>query len=113
MNNVWLFLGGITFVILFFWTPFINIFLWVLMLILGCSYFISVHLRKHRNATGKWVMDWNIFWENMLLGGMVLSCFTLYLFRGLELLPIIMAGLLLSVALYSGLMALKKADGIQ
>lgn len=113
MSNVWRFFWGIIFAILFFWTPFINIFLWVLMLILGCSYVISIRLHKQRKDTGKWVMDWNIFLQNMLLGGMILSCFTLYLFRGFELLPIIMAGLLLGVALYSVLMALKKDDGIQ
>lgn len=112
MSNVWRFLGGIIFAILFFWTPVVNIFLWLLMLILGCAYFICIHLHKQRNGTGKWVMDWNIFLQNMLLGGIVLSCFTLYLFRGFELLPIVMTGLLLGVALYSGLMALKKDDGI-
>lgn len=108
MSNVWRFLGGIIFAILFFWMPFVNIVLWVLMLVLSCAYFVSIHLRKQRNCTGKWVMDWDIFLQNMLLGGVVLSCFTIYLFRGFALLPIIMAGLLLGVALYAGLMALKK-----
>lgn len=113
MINVRRHLEGIIFAVLFFWTPFFNIFLWVLMLILGCAYFISNHLRNQRNGTGKWVMDWNIFLQNILLGGVILSCFALYLFRGFELMPIIMAGLLLGVVLYSGLMALKKDDGTQ
>lgn len=110
MSNIWRFLGGIIFTVLFFWMPLVNIFLWVLLLILACAYFASIHLRKQRNFTGKWVMDWDIFLQNILVGGVVLSCFTLYLFRGLELLPVIMAALLLGVTLYAALIALKKND---
>lgn len=113
MNNIWRILGGIVFALLFFLTPVVNIFLWVLMLILGCVYFIVTHLRKQRIGSGNWVMDWNIFLQNMLLGGVILSCFTLYVFREVEYMPIIMAGLLFGVALYSGLMAIKKDDGTQ
>jgi hypothetical protein len=46
----------------------------------------------------------------VLLGIEYLSCFTLYLFRGLELLPVIMAVLLLGVTLCAALMALKRDD---
>lgn len=66
---------------------------------------VTTHLRKLRNYNGKWVMNWDTFLQNMLLGGVVLSCFTLYLLREFDLLPINMAGLLLGVALCAGLMA--------
>ncbi|KUG02779.1 hypothetical protein ASZ90_019855 [hydrocarbon metagenome] len=109
-NNVWRILGGIIFVILFFWTPLINISLWILLLIIGGVSFISVHLREQRNYSGKWVIKWDIFLQHMLVGGVVLSCFTMYIFRDLKLLPIILAGSLLAVALYAGLMAIKKEN---
>ncbi len=108
MNSVWRVLGGIIFVVLFFWTPVVNITLWILLLIVGSVSFIGIHLREQKNCPGKWVMHWDLFLQNLLVGGVVLSCFTLYIFRGIKLLPIIMAGVLLSVALYAAFMALKK-----
>ncbi len=110
MNNVWRILGGIIFGILFFWTPLVNLSLWILLLIISSVSFIIVHLREQRNCSGKWVINWDIFLQHMLVGGVVLSCFTIYIFRELNLLPIILAGSLFAVALYAGSMALKKEN---
>ncbi|NLV21951.1 MAG: hypothetical protein GXY49_08185 [Syntrophomonadaceae bacterium] len=53
-------------------------------------------------------MHWNVFWQNLLVGVVILSCFTLYIFRGYGWLLVIMAGMLLGVMLYAVLMALNK-----
>jgi hypothetical protein len=108
MRNVRHALEGIIFAVLFFWTPFINLVLWVLLLILGCVYFISNHLREQRDYPGKWIMHWDVFWQNLLVGGLILLCFTLYIFRGYERLLVIMVGMLLGAMLYAVLMALNK-----
>jgi len=48
--------------------------------------------------------------QHMLIGLLVLSPFALRLFWDLEILPLIMVGLFLMVALYAVLMGLKKED---
>ncbi|NLO20768.1 MAG: hypothetical protein GX119_02045 [Syntrophomonadaceae bacterium] len=108
--NIWRVLGGITFAVLFFWTPLLNLSLWGLLLILACISSLSLHLAEQRKHTGKWVMNWDIFLQHLLLGGVVLSCFTLYILRELSSLPIIMAGVLLLVAVYATILGLKKED---
>lgn len=110
MRKFWQVLGGIVFAILFFLTPLVNILLWVLLLIIGSVSFISIHLRKQGANSGQWVMHWDIFVQHMLIGLLVLSPFALRLFWDLEILPLIMVGLFLMVALYAVLMGLKKED---
>ncbi|HBQ25727.1 MAG TPA: hypothetical protein DD791_04985 [Syntrophomonas sp.] len=110
MRNFRQVLGGIVFAILFFLTPLVNILLWVLLLIIGSIYFISIHLREQEANSGSWVMHWDIFLQHMLVGFLILLPFTLYLFRDLTILPLIMVGLFLMVTLYAGLMGLKKEN---
>lgn len=105
MRNLWQVLGGIIFVILFFLTPLVNILLWVLLLIIGSIYFISI-----RANLGPWVMHWDVFLQHMLVGFLILLPFTMYLFRDLTILPLLIVGLFLMVTLYAGLMGLKKED---
>ncbi len=110
MNKIGRVLGGIIFAILFFWTPVVNLSLWGLLLILACVFTLCLHLRKQRKHSGKWVMHWDIFLQHLLLGGVVLSCFTLYVLREISSLPIIMAGVLGAVAVYATLLGLTKED---
>lgn len=110
MRNFWQALRGIVFAILFFSTPLVNILLWVLLLIIGSIYFISIHIREQEANPGRWVMHWDIFIQHMLVGLLVLSPFALGLFWDLEILPMLMVGLFIMVALYAGLMGLKKED---
>jgi hypothetical protein len=110
MSKFWQVLGGIVFVILFFSAPLVNVLLWVLLLVISSVSFISIHLREQRNYPGKWVMHWDIFIQHMLVGLLVLSPFALGLFWDLEILPMLMVGLFLMVALYATLMGLKKED---
>lgn len=110
MRNYWQVLGGIVFAILFFLTPLVNILLWVLLLIIGSVSFIRIHLREQEANPGQWVMHWDIFIQHMLIGLLILSPFALRLFWDLQILPMIMVGLFLMVALYAGLKGLKKED---
>ena len=110
MRNFRQVLGGIVFAILFFLTPLVNILLWVLLLIIGSIYFISIHLREQEANPGPWVMHWDIFLQHMLVGFLILLPFTLYLFRDLTILPLLIVGLFLMVTLYAGLMGLKKEN---
>lgn len=108
--NIWRVLGGIVFAILFFWTPLLNLSLWGLLLAFGCISMLSLHLSEQRKYSGKWVMNWDIFLQHLLLGGVVLSCFTLYIFREHTFWPIILAGVLLLVAVYAAILGLRKED---
>ena len=110
MRNFWQVLGGIVFAILFFLTPLVNILLWVLLLIIGSICFISIHLREQEANSGPWIMHWEIFLQHMLVGFLIFLPFTMYLFRDLTILPLLIVGLFLMVALYAGLMGLKKED---
>ncbi len=110
MRNFWQMLGGIVFAVLFFLTPLVNILLWVLLLIIGSVSFISIHLHEQEANSGQWVMHWNIFIQHMLVGLLVLSPFALRLFWDLDILPMLMVGLFLMVALYASLKGLKKED---
>ncbi len=110
MRNLWQVLGGIVFAILFFLTPLVNILLWVLLLIIGSIYFISIHLREQEANSGPWVMHWDIFLQHMLVGFLILFPFTLYLFRDINILPLLIVGLFIMVTLYAVLMGLKKEN---
>jgi hypothetical protein len=55
-------------------------------------------------------MNWDLFLQHLLLGGVVLSCFTLYIFREHTFWPIILAGVLLLVAVYAAILGLRKED---
>ena len=110
MRNLWQVLGGIVFTILFFFTPLVNILLWVLLLIIGSIYFISIHLREQEANPGPWVMHWDIFLQHMLVGFLILFPFTLYLFRDINILPLLIVGLFIMVTLYAVLMGLKKEN---
>lgn len=59
---------------------------------------------------GPWVMHWDVFLQHMLVGFLILLPFTMYLFRDLTILPLLIVGLFLMVTLYAGLMGLKKEN---
>lgn len=106
MRNLLLILAGISFCILFFYSSYISIVIWILLFFYGVISFLMKHIKNQEKYPGdKWEMRWDKFLEN-LIG------YELFFFVVLQWVRItniwVHIGCLIFVIIYSSVMGLYK-----